>query len=245
MSTPAPQAAAASSARPAPLAGAALGVAAMALALGTFMQVLDTTIANVSLPTIAGSLGVSSDTGTWIITAFAVANGVTVPLTGWLMQRFGVVRTFTFSALAFTFASFLCGIAWSLSSLVFFRVIQGAVSGPMIPGSQALLLMIFPAEKRGTALGIWSAMTLAAPIFGPVMGGYISDNYHWKLDLPHQPAAGHRHRHHHLDAAGQARDAHAQAADRHRGVDTAHLLGVQPADLCWTWARIATGSTAS
>ncbi|WP_119084753.1 DHA2 family efflux MFS transporter permease subunit [Altererythrobacter sp. B11] len=158
------------------------------------MQVLDTTIANVSLPTIAGSLGVSSDTGTWIITAFAVANGVTVPLTGWLMQRFGVVRTFTFSALAFTFASFLCGIAWSLSSLVLFRVLQGAVSGPMIPGSQALLLMIFPAEKRGTALGIWSAMTLAAPIFGPVLGGYISDNYHWSwiflINLPLGIATG-------------------------------------------------------
>ena len=178
----------------APLQGVALGVAAMALALGTFMQVLDTTIANVSLPTIAGSLGVSSDTGTWIITAFAVANGVTVPLTGWLMQRFGVVRTFTFSALAFTFASFLCGIAWSLSSLVLFRVLQGAVSGPMIPGSQALLLMIFPSDKRGTALGIWSATTLAAPIFGPVLGGYISDNYHWSwiflINLPLGVATG-------------------------------------------------------
>jgi len=164
---------------PAPLRGVSLSLAAFALALGTFMQVLDTTIANVSLPTISGSLGVSSDTGTWIITAFAVANGVTVPLTGWLMQRFGVVRTFTVSVLAFTAASFLCGIAWSLPSLVAFRVLQGGLSGPMIPGSQALLLAIFPSERRGTALGIWSAMTLAAPIFGPVLGGYISDNYHW------------------------------------------------------------------
>ncbi len=163
----------------APLRGPALGLAAFALALGTFMQVLDTTIANVSLPTISGSLGVSTSAGTWVITAFAVANGVTVPLTGWLMQRFGVVRTFTFSVLAFTFASLLCGIAWSLPSLVVFRVLQGAVSGPMIPGSQALLISIFPSEKRGSALGIWSAMTLAAPIFGPVMGGYISDNFHW------------------------------------------------------------------
>lgn len=164
---------------PAPMFGIALGLAAAALALGTFMQVLDTTIANVSLPTIAGSLGVSSDAGTWVITAFAVANGVTVPLTGWLMMRFGVVRTFTFSVLAFTLASLLCGMAWSLTSLIAFRILQGAVSGPMIPGSQALLLIIFPHEKRGTALGIWSATTLAAPIFGPVLGGYISDNYHW------------------------------------------------------------------
>jgi DHA2 family multidrug resistance protein len=162
-----------------PLRGPALGLAAFALALGTFMQVLDTTIANVSLPTISGNLGVSTSSGTWVITAFAVANGVTVPLTGWLMNRFGVVRTFTFSVLAFTLASLLCGLAWSLESLVFFRVIQGGVSGPMIPGSQALLMSIFPQNKRGTALGIWSAMTLAAPIFGPVMGGYISDNYHW------------------------------------------------------------------
>jgi len=164
---------------PAPLSGASLGLAAFALALGTFMQVLDTTIANVSLPTISGSLGVSTSSGTWVITAFAVANGVTVPLTGWLMRRFGVVRTFCFSVMAFTFASLLCGVAWSLESLVFFRILQGGVSGPMIPGSQALLLSIFPSHKRGSALGLWSAMTLAAPIFGPVLGGYISDNYHW------------------------------------------------------------------
>lgn len=165
--------------QPAPLRGAGLAIASMALAFGTFMQVLDTTIANVSLPTIAGSLGVSTDSGTWVITSFAVANGVTVPLTGWLMLRFGVVRTFTASVLAFTVASFLCGIAWSLPSLIAFRVLQGAVSGPMIPGSQALLIAIFPPDKRGQALGIWSATTLAAPIFGPVLGGYISDNYHW------------------------------------------------------------------
>lgn len=162
-----------------PLSGVSLGLAATALALGTFMQVLDSTIANVSLPTISGSLGVSTSSGTWVITAFAVANGVTVPLTGWLMRRFGVVRTFCFSVLAFTIASLLCGIAWSLESLVIFRILQGAVSGPMIPGSQTLLMTIFPSQKRGSALGLWSAMTLAAPIFGPVLGGYISDNYHW------------------------------------------------------------------
>ena len=169
----------AAGAAPAPMTGLNLGLVAGALALGTFMQVLDTTIANVSLPTIAGSLGVSADQGTWIITSFAVANGVTVPLTGWLMQRFGVVRTFTFAVLAFTLASFLCGIAWDLPSLVFFRILQGAVSGPMIPGSQALLISIFPSHKRGTALSIWSMTTLAAPVLGPVLGGYISDNMHW------------------------------------------------------------------
>jgi DHA2 family multidrug resistance protein len=170
---------AAPGAQPAPLAGVALAVTSIALALGTFMQVLDGTIANVSLPTIAGNLGVSTDNGTWVITSFAVANGVTVPLTGWLMARFGVVRTFTVSVLAFTAASLLCGIAWSLPSLIGFRILQGAVSGPMIPGSQALLISIFPAHKRGTALSIWSMTTLSAPVLGPVLGGYISDNYHW------------------------------------------------------------------
>src|SRR3569833_1523722 len=166
-------------AAPAPMKGASLAITALALALGTFMQVLDSTIANVSLPTIAGNLGVSTSQGTWVITAFAVANGIGVPLTGWLMGRYGVVRTFVFSVLAFTVASFLCGIAWSLPSLIFFRVLQGGVSGPMIPGSQALLISIFPPNKRGTALGIWSITTLVAPICGPILGGYNSDNYHW------------------------------------------------------------------
>ena len=166
-------------AQPAPMTGAALAITSLALALGTFMQVLDSTIANVSLPTIAGNLGTSTNQGTWVITAFAVANGIGVPLTGWLMGRYGVVRTFVFSVLAFTAASFLCGIAWDLPSLIFFRVLQGGVSGPMIPGSQALLISIFPAHKRATALGIWSITTLVAPICGPILGGFISDNYHW------------------------------------------------------------------
>lgn len=175
-------------AAPPPLRGSALAITSIALALGTFMQVLDTTIANVSLPTISGYLGVSADQGTWIITSFAVANGISVPLTGWLMGRYGIVRTFVASIVLFTIASFLCGAAWSLSSLIVFRVLQGAVSGPMIPGSQALLISIFPPDKRGTALGIWSITTLVAPICGPILGGYISDNYHWSwiflINLP-------------------------------------------------------------
>jgi DHA2 family multidrug resistance protein len=155
------------------------GMTAFALGLGTFMQVLDTTIANVSLPTIAGSLGVSANQGTWVITSFAVSNGISVPLTGWLMRRYGVVRTFVTSVTLFTIASFLCGVAWSFESLIAFRVLQGAVSGPMIPGSQALLMSIYPASRRGTALAIWSMTTLIAPIAGPLLGGYISDNYSW------------------------------------------------------------------
>jgi DHA2 family multidrug resistance protein len=162
-----------------PLVGSRKAWTAVALALGTFMQVLDTSIANVSIPTIAGNLGVSSDQGTWVITSFAVANGVSVPLTGWLMQRFGVVRTFVASVVLFTLASLLCGLAWSLPSLIVFRVLQGAVSGPMIPGSQALLINVFGPQKRNTALSIWSITTLTAPIAGPLLGGYISDNYVW------------------------------------------------------------------
>src|SRR3546814_7677177 len=95
------------------------------------------------------------------------------------MQRFGVVRVFVISVLLFTFASFLCGVAWSLPSLIAFRVLQGAVSGPMIPGSQALLLSLFPPAKKGVALAIWSMTTLVAPICGPILGGYIPDNYSW------------------------------------------------------------------
>ena len=165
--------------QPAPLVGMARNATLVALAMATFMQVLDTTIANVSIPTISGYLGVSSDQGTWIITAFAVANGVSVPLTGWLTRRFGIVRTFSLSILLFTIASFLCGISQSMTELILFRVLQGAVSGPMIPGSQALLLTLFPESRKGTALAIWSATTLVAPICGPILGGYISDNYAW------------------------------------------------------------------
>ncbi|HEX4710989.1 DHA2 family efflux MFS transporter permease subunit [Phenylobacterium sp.] len=170
---------ASSPAAPAPMRGRLLAITSIALALGTFMQVLDSTIANVSIPTISGNLGVSTDQGTWVITSFAVANGVSVPLTGWLMMRYGVVKTFVGSVALFTIASFLCGVSWSLPSLIVFRILQGAVSGPMIPGSQALLIMIFPATQRGMALAIWSMTTLVAPICGPILGGYISDNISW------------------------------------------------------------------
>ncbi len=164
-----------------PLAGGALGLTSFALALGTLMQVLDGTIANVALPTIAGNLGASADDATWVITAFAAANGVTVPLTGWLMARFGIVRTFLISVALFTVTSALCGLATSLPMLVVFRLLQGAVSGPMIPGSQALLLAIFPPRQRGLALAIWSLTALIGPVVGPILGGFICDNYAWGL----------------------------------------------------------------
>ena len=162
-----------------PLQGSTLAIGTVALSLATFMNVLDTSIANVSLPSIAGDLGVSPDQGTWVITSFGVANAISLPLTGWLSQRFGQVRLFTASVFLFVLASFLCALASSLSMLIVFRVFQGAVAGPMIPLSQSLLLSSYPKEKSGTALGMWSITTLVAPVVGPVLGGWITDNIAW------------------------------------------------------------------
>ncbi len=143
------------------------------------MNVLDTSIANVSLSTIAGDIGVSSSQATWVITSFAVANAIALPLTGWLSQRFGAVKLFTISVLLFVVSSWLCGLATSLPMLILFRVVQGFVAGPMIPLSQALLLSSYPKAKAGTALGIWSVTTLVAPVMGPIVGGWITDNISW------------------------------------------------------------------
>ena len=143
------------------------------------MNVLDTSIANVSIPAIAGDLGVSPDQGTWVITSFGVANAISLPLTGWLTRRFGQVRLFTASVALFVIASFLCALAPTLSALILFRVIQGAVAGPMIPLSQTLLLSSYPRSKAGTALAMWSITTLVAPVVGPLLGGWITDNISW------------------------------------------------------------------
>jgi MFS transporter, DHA2 family, multidrug resistance protein len=162
-----------------PLTGTALTVGTIALSLATFMNVLDTSIANVSIPAIAGDLGVSPDQGTWVITSFGVANAISLPLTGWLTRRIGQVRLFTWSVALFTIASFLCALAPSLNMLILFRVLQGAVAGPMMPLSQALLLSSYPRAKAGAALAVWSITTLVAPVVGPVLGGWITDNISW------------------------------------------------------------------
>ncbi len=164
---------------PGPLHGAALIIGSVALATATFMNVLDTSIANVSIPAIAGDLGVSPNQGTWVITSFAVATGICLPLTGWLAQRFGAVRLFVTSVLLFTLASWLCAIAPTIETLILFRIIQGAVAGPMVPLSQSLLLSSYPKEKSGTALAMWTITSLVAPVVGPVLGGWITDNIHW------------------------------------------------------------------
>ncbi|KQN47872.1 multidrug resistance protein B [Serratia sp. Leaf50] len=151
----------------------------VALAMATFMQVLDSTIANVAIPTIAGNLGASNSQGTWVITSFGVANAISIPITGWLAKRVGEVRLFLWATGLFALASWLCGISNSLEMLIFFRVIQGLVAGPLIPLSQSLLLNNYPPAKRSTALALWSMTVIVAPICGPILGGYISDNYHW------------------------------------------------------------------
>src|ERR1700681_2148479 len=162
-----------------PLKGGSLLLGAVAVSLAVFMNVLDTSIANVSIPSISGDLGVASDQGTWVITSFAVANAISVPLTGWLTQRFGQVRLFLSSIVLFVIASWLCGLAPTLPFLLAARVFQGAVAGPMIPLSQTLLLASYPRAKAPMALSMWSMTTLIAPVAGPILGGWISDNISW------------------------------------------------------------------
>jgi DHA2 family multidrug resistance protein len=156
-----------------------LALSTVGLSLATFMQILDLTICNVSLPTIAGNLGVSNDQSTWVITSFAVSNAIALPLTGFLTRRFGEVRLFAACTLFFALASLLCGIAQSMEMLIFFRVLQGAVAGPMYPVTQSLLVGIYPPAKRGMALAILSMVTIVAPVVGPILGGVITDNYSW------------------------------------------------------------------
>ena len=162
-----------------PLTGAKLIISALLLAFSNFMVVLDMTIANVSVSNIAGGLAVSVNEGTYVITSYAVAEAICVPLTGWLASRFGTVRVFTFCMLMFGVCSALCGLADSLGMLVAGRVLQGLMGGPLMPLSQTLMLLIFPKEKRGIALALWSITTLVAPVLGPVFGGYICDNWGW------------------------------------------------------------------
>jgi MFS transporter, DHA2 family, multidrug resistance protein len=162
-----------------PLEGSARVLGTIALSLATFMNVLDSSIANVSIPAIAGNMGVSPAQGTWVITSFGVANAISLPLTGWLTQRFGQVRLFTASVLLFVLTSWLCGLAPNIESLIFFRVLQGLVAGPMIPLSQTLLLASYPPALAGMAMAMWAMTTLVAPVMGPLLGGWITDNISW------------------------------------------------------------------
>lgn len=148
--------------------------------LGTFMEVLDTTVVNVSLPHIAGSLSATIDEATWAITSYLVANAMILPITGWLANYFGRKRLLMMSVTGFTIASFFCGLAPTLPLLIVFRVIQGAAGGALQPLSQAVLLESFPPEQRGKAMGFWGQGIVVAPIIGPVLGGWLTDTYTWR-----------------------------------------------------------------
>src|SRR5579863_7968862 len=164
---------------PPPLRGGALMLAGFLLAVGNFMVVLDMTIANVSVPNIAGGMAVSPSQGTWVITSYSVAEAIVVPLTGWLAGRFGAVKVFVVGMAGFGVCSALCGIAPSLGFLVAFRVMQGLCGGPIMPMSQTLMMRVFPPQQRGQAMGLWSMTTVVAPIAGPILGGYLCDTVGW------------------------------------------------------------------
>lgn len=159
--------------------GARLALLTFALSLATFIEVLDSTVTNVAVPAISGGLGVSNSQGTWVISSYSVAAAIAVPLTGWLSRRVGETRLFLSAVVLFTLTSLLCGIAGDLHLLVVCRALQGLCSGPMVPLSQTILLRTFPPEKRVVALALWAMTVLLAPIFGPVVGGWIIDNFSW------------------------------------------------------------------
>ncbi|MGY0557235.1 DHA2 family efflux MFS transporter permease subunit [Lysobacter sp. A421] len=172
-----------SGAAPAPRTGfhpPSLVLTTIGLSLASFMQVLDLTIANVSLPAITGSLGGSGSQATWVITSFAVSNAIALPLTGFLTRRFGERRLFMWATAAFSIASLLCGLAGSMGTLVGARALQGFVAGPMYPITQALMISVYPPHKRGQAIALLAMVTVVAPIAGPILGGWITDNYSWE-----------------------------------------------------------------
>src|SRR5271170_1741355 len=162
-----------------PLHGGKLLLLTVAIATASFMEILDMTIVNVSVPAISGSLGTSNSEGTWVISSYMLAAAVMQPLSGWIARRFGEVRTFVTSVCLFMVFSAICGLATSLPMLVAARLVQGFVSGPMMSVAQAILLRNYSIERRGVALASWSMVIMIAPICGPIIGGWITDNLSW------------------------------------------------------------------
>lgn len=152
---------------------------ALTVTLATFMEVLDTSIANVALPHMAGTLGASQDEATWVLTSYLVASAVILPISGWLMARMGRKRFYMTCVALFTFCSMLCGLAASLPMLVFFRVLQGVGGGGLAPSEQAILADTFPVSKRGQAFALYGMAVVVAPAIGPTLGGWITDNFNW------------------------------------------------------------------
>jgi len=161
---------------------------AISVMAGTFMVVLDTTVVNVSLPHIAGSLSATVEEATWALTTYLAANAIILPITGWLANFFGRKRLLIFSVTSFTAASLMCGLAPSLGFMIAFRILQGLSGGVMQPLSQAILLEAFPPEDRGKAMGFWGIGIVVAPILGPVVGGWLTENMSWRwifyINLP-------------------------------------------------------------
>jgi DHA2 family multidrug resistance protein len=155
-------------------------IIAVAVSLAAFMEVLDTSIANVALPHIAGNLGASNDESTWVLTSYLVSNAIILPISGWLVGWLGRKRFFLTCIVFFTISSFLCGIAPNLALLLLFRVMQGAFGGGLQPMAQAILGDTFPPEKRGLAFALYGITAICAPAIGPTLGGWITDNYSWR-----------------------------------------------------------------
>src|SRR5580704_6777982 len=156
---------------------------AVAVMLGTTLEVLDSSIVNVSLPHMQGTFSASVDEIAWVLTSYLVANGIMIPMTGWISSRIGRKRYFLLSVMLFVLASGLCGAAASLAQMVVFRLIQGAAGAAMLPSSQAILMETFPPEEQQLAMATWGVGLMVAPILGPTVGGWITDNWNWRWNF--------------------------------------------------------------